>query len=141
MTPPKITVTATINAPQHIVWECYTLPEHIVHWNFAGDDWRCPWATNDMAVGGRYVARMEARDGSFGFDFDATYTAISPGHGFSYQFGDRYATAELRELTGSEPAQTQLTITFDPEDIHPIEFQQQGWQAILDRFKRYVEEK
>jgi uncharacterized protein YndB with AHSA1/START domain len=136
---PKITVSATINTPKHTVWECYTEPEHIIHWNFAGDDWGCPRATNDMVIGGRYVARMEARDGSFGFDFDATYTAIHPGQSFTYQFGDRFATATLYEIPDAKPSQTRLTITFDAETINPIELQQQGWQAILDRFKGYVE--
>jgi uncharacterized protein YndB with AHSA1/START domain len=109
---PEITVTATIHAPKHIVWECYTEPEHIIHWNFAGDDWCCP---------------------------RATYTAIHPGQSFTYQFGDRFATATLQDVAGTNPSQTRLTITFDAETINPIELQQQGWQAILDRFKGYVE--
>lgn len=78
---------------------------------------------------------MEAKDGSYGFDFDATYTEIKEGESFSYEFGGRFATVEFKEISGN----TEITITFDPDTIYPIEVQRQGWQAILDNFKKYTE--
>ena len=130
-----IQVQATISADKQKVWDYYTLPEHITKWNFASDDWCCPTASNELKVGGRYVARMEAKDGSFGFDFDATYTEINEGQSFRYVFGDRSASVEFSEQEG----QTQVTVTFDPETVHSVELQKQGWQAILDNFKKYTE--
>lgn len=131
----KITVQTTIAADSQKVWEYYTNPQHITNWNFASDDWCCPSASNDLKVGGHYVARMEAKDGSFGFDFEAVYTAVNAGKNFTYEFGGRYATIEFKETNG----QTEVVIIFDPETENPIELQQTGWQAILDNFKRYVE--
>jgi uncharacterized protein YndB with AHSA1/START domain len=131
----KIKVQATISADKQKVWDYYTKPEHITKWNFADPSWHCPKASNDMKIGGRYIARMEAKDGSFGFDFDATYTEIKEGESFSYEFGGRYATVEFKE----QQSQTKLTITFDPETENSIDLQRQGWQAILDNFKKYTE--
>lgn len=131
----KITVTATINADAKKVWEYYTNPAHIVHWNFADPSWHCPSATNDMKVGGIYKARMEARDGSFGFDFEVVYTAIIPGKQFSYEFGGRTATVTFDD----KGDQTTVTVTFDPETVNPIEMQREGWQSILNNFKSYTE--
>ena len=119
----KITIKATVSVDKEKVWDYYTLPEHITKWNFADPSWHCPTATNDLEVGGRYVARMEAKDGSFGFDFDAVYNEISQGESFTY------------ELDG----QTEVTIIFDPETENSIELQRNGWQAILDNFKKYTE--
>lgn len=131
----KIKVQATISTGSQKVWDYYTKPEHITKWNFAHEDWCCPSASNDLKVGGRYLARMEAKDGSFGFDFDAIYTEMKEGKSFSYVFGERYATVEFNEQAG----QTLVTITFDPETENPIELQRQGWQSILDNFKKYTE--
>lgn len=131
----KIKVTATINADTKKVWDYYTQPKHITKWNFADPSWHCPTATNDMNVGGRYVARMEAKDGSFGFDFDAVYTEINNGENFTYEFGGRLAKVDFKELDG----QTEVTVTFDPETENSIELQRNGWQAILDNFKKYTE--
>ena len=131
----KIQVQATIEASQQKVWDYYTKPEHITQWNFAHPSWHCPSATNDMKIGGRYIARMEAKDGSFGFDFDATYTEINEGNSFTYVFGGRSATVAFIEQDG----QTTVTIIFDPETENPIDLQKQGWQAILDNFKQYTE--
>ena len=131
----SITVTATINANAKKVWDYYTNPEHIVKWNFAAPSWHCPKATNDMKVGGKYFARMEAKDGSFGFDFEAIYEEIKTGESFSYSFGDRKATVEFKNLEN----QTEITIVFDPENENPIEMQKGGWQAILNSFKNYTE--
>ena len=132
---PKITVTANINAGITNVWDYYTKPEHITKWNFADPSWHCPTATNDMRVGGIYNARMEAKDGSFGFDFITVYTEISEGKSLVYEFGERIAAVSFDENNG----QTIVTITFDPETENPIELQQNGWQAILNNFKKYTE--
>ncbi len=135
MTQEKITIRTTVSADKQKVWDYYTKPEHITKWNFADPSWHCPTATNDMRLGGRYVARMEAKDGSFGFDFDAVYTEIHLGESFTYEFGGRFATVEFRETNG----QTEVTVAFDPETENSIELQRNGWQAILDNFKKYTE--
>ena len=136
MSTEKITVEALINADKRTVWNKYTTPEHITQWNFAHPSWHCPAASNDMSIGGRYSARMEARDGSFGFDFEATYTDINLENSFTYEFGGRLATISFAEQNSS----TLLTITFDPETENPLDMQRDGWQAILDNFKQYVEQ-
>ncbi|RRQ50462.1 activator of HSP90 ATPase [Maribacter algicola] len=135
MTLEKITIKVIVMANKQKVWDYYTLPEHIIKWNFADTSWHCPTATNDLNVGGRYLARMEAKDGSFGFDFDAVYTKIDKGQNFTYEFGGRYATVDFKETGG----QTEVTITFDPETENSIELQRNGWQAILNNFKKYSE--
>lgn len=131
----KITIQASVQAPVEKVWTCYTQPEHITGWNFASDDWQCPWATNDMRIGGKYVARMEAKDGSFGFDLEAVYEAIEPGKSFLYAMGDRKVEVHFKALK----AGTQVVVAFDAETENPVEMQRSGWQAILDNFKRYTE--
>lgn len=131
----KITVSASINAHSEKVWNYYTQPEHIVHWNFADVSWHCPSAENDLRLGGTYKARMEAKDGSFGFDFEAVYTQITLGQEFTYEFGGRNAHIQLE----NQGSQTKITVTFDPENEHPLEMQEFGWQAILNQFKAYVE--
>lgn len=131
----KIQIQTTISADKQKVWEYYTKPEHITKWNFADPSWHCPSASNNMKIGGRYIARMEAKDGSFGFDFDATYTEIKDGDRFSYEFGGRLATVEFKNTNG----QTEVTVAFDPETENSIDLQRQGWQAILDNFKKYSE--
>ena len=131
----KITVSATINADVKKVWDYYTNPIHIINWNFAEPSWHCPTATNDLKVGGTYKARMEAKDGSSGFDFEAIYSTIVDGKEFTYEFGGRTANVKFDSLN----SQTQITVTFDPENENSIEKQKDGWQAILDNFKKYVE--
>ena len=135
MTTEKIIIKTTVSADKQKVWDYYTLPKHITKWNFADPSWHCPVATNDIKVGGRYVARMEAKDGSFGFDFDAVYKEVNDGKNFTYEFGGRLATIEFTESNG----QTEVIITFDPETENSIDLQRQGWQAILDNFKKYTE--
>ncbi|WP_341225479.1 SRPBCC domain-containing protein [uncultured Arcticibacterium sp.] len=131
----KITVTATINATAKKVWDYYTIPAHITQWNFADANWHCPSATNDMKVGGTYLARMEAKDGSSGFDFKAIYDEIKMGESFSYSFSDRTVAVEIKGLG----KQTEITVAFDAENENPVEMQRQGWQAILNNFKAYTE--
>lgn len=132
----KITVTASVNADAKKVWDYYTQPEHITKWNFAHPSWQCPSAANDMRVGGKYSARMEAKDGSFGFDFEATYDEIVAGEKFTYTMPNgRQATVTF----GKDGNKTEVVVTFDPEQENPIEMQKGGWQAILDNFKSYTE--
>jgi uncharacterized protein YndB with AHSA1/START domain len=131
----KITVTAEVAADKQKVWDYYTLPEHITQWNFADPSWHCPSASNDVKIGGRYVARMEAKDGSFGFDFDVTYTDVKVGEYLTYEFGGRVAHVTFTELNGK----TEVCVVFDPEDENPVELQKNGWQAILNNFKSYTE--
>lgn len=133
----KITVKALVNADTNKSWECYTSPEHITQWNFADPSWHCPRATNDMRIGGTYNARMEAKDGSFGFDFEAVYTEIEDGKQFSYEFGGRNASV----IFTPQGDQTEVTVIFDPESENPVEMQQAGWQMILNNFKSYTESK
>jgi uncharacterized protein YndB with AHSA1/START domain len=131
----KICISAIINANQQKVWDYYTLPEHITKWNFASADWCCPSASNDLQVGGIYIARMEAKDGSFGFDFEVSYTEVNLGNSFTYTGMGRYF-----EVTFTAQGEaTRISICFDPETQNPVELQQQGWQAILNNFKSYTE--
>lgn len=132
-----ITVKATINGNKTEVWKYYTSPEHITQWNFADKSWHCPKASNNMKVGGTYFARMEAKDGSFGFDFEAIYTNIVHEEQFSYEFGGRTATVVFKD----NKRDTDLIVTFDPETENSLELQKNGWQAILNNFKAYVEAK
>jgi uncharacterized protein YndB with AHSA1/START domain len=132
----KIAVTATVNADIKKAWDYYNSPEHITKWNFADPSWQCPSATNDMRAGGKYSARMEAKDGSFGFDFEAIYDEVIPGERFTYTMPDgRQATVAFSK----NGPQTEVAVTFDPENENPAEMQKAGWQAILDNFKRYAE--
>jgi uncharacterized protein YndB with AHSA1/START domain len=131
----KITVQATINSETKKTWDYYTNPEHIINWNFADPSWHCPKAENDMRIGCTYKARMEAKDGSFGFDFEAIYSEISEGKSFTYEFGGRLCTVEFKDL-GS---QTEVIVAFDAEEENSIELQKGGWQSILNSFKNYTE--
>jgi len=136
MSKTKITVESTISAEPKKVWEYWTKPEHITKWNFAVDDWHCPRAVNDLKVGGKMNSRMEAKDGSFGFDFEAIYDEVVDQKKISYTMLDgRQATTDFQNLGGK----TKLTTTFDAEDQNPVEMQKGGWQAILNNFKKYVE--
>lgn len=131
----KIIVKALVHASKDHTWDCYTNPKHIVNWNFADPSWHCPSAENDMRIGGTYKARMEARDGSFGFDFEAVYTDIDEGNYFSYEFGGRKATVQFNLVDDG----TEVIVSFDAETENPVEMQQAGWQAILNNFKNYTE--
>ena len=113
----KIQVMTSVMADKQKVWDYYTSPEHITQWNFADPSWHCPSASNDMKIGGRYLARMEARDGSSGFDFDAIYTEINILESFTYQFGERFAKIEFNDMNN----QIEVIITFDPETENLIQ--------------------
>jgi uncharacterized protein YndB with AHSA1/START domain len=131
----KIEIEAQVNAPIAIAWSAYTGPQHITQWNFASDDWHCPRAENDLRVGGRYFARMEAKDGSFGFDFEAHYSAVTPHQMLAYVMGDG---REVRTTFEAHGGATKVTTVFDAETQNSIEMQRDGWQAILNSFATYA---
>lgn len=132
----KITVQGIINEPVEKVWDAFTKPEHITKWNHASEDWHCPRAENDLRAGGRFTSRMEAKDGSEGFDFTGVYDEVVPQKKIAYTMDDgRKAQVMFEEMGNS----TAVTTTFDPENENPLEMQKAGWQAILDTFKTYTE--
>ncbi len=131
-----ITVDATVNASVEKVWKLWTQPEHITKWNNASDDWYTPRAENDLRVGGKFLSRMEARDGSFGFDFGGVYDVIKPKEYIEYTIGDGRKVKINFADNGNE---TKIVQTFEPETENPIEMQRGGWQAILNSFKKYTE--
>jgi uncharacterized protein YndB with AHSA1/START domain len=136
----KITIEAIVEADLERTWEAYTHPTHITQWNFADSSWHCPRAENDLRVGGKYTALMEAKDGSFGFDFEGIYNNVELNKELSYHLGA--ALGEGREVTTLFEPQvesTLVTTTFDPENENPVEMQKMGWQMILDNFKKHVE--
>lgn len=125
-----------ISAPRDTVWQCYTDPQHIMQWNHASDDWHSPRSVQDLRVGGRFSTRMEARDGSEGFDFEGTYTDVALNERIAYTMDDgRAVTTTFTDNGGI----TEVTTAFDPESANPRDMQRAGWQAILDNFKKYVE--
>ena len=133
----EITVETTINAPIGRVWACWTTPADIAQWNAASDDWHTTAATVDLRVGGAFSSRMEAKDGSVGFDFAGKYTLVDAPARLEASFGDR----KMRITFQSTPTGTHVRETFDAETEHPEDLQRAGWQAILDSFRRHVEAK
>ena len=132
----KITVEATVHAPIEKVWQMWTNPEHITKWNNASDDWHTPHAENDLRTGGKFTSRMEAKDGSMGFDFSGTYDIVEENKLIEYSLED----GRKVRITFSEfENQIKITQTFDADQSHPIEMQKQGWQKIMDNFKKHVE--
>ena len=132
----EITVEATINAPVEKVWKYWTSPEHITQWNNASDDWHTPRAENDLRPGGKFLARMEAKDGSFGFDFWGIYDVVETNERIEYTLGDdRKVKIEFRDLGNA----TQVIELFEAETVNSVELQKGGWQSILNNFMRYVE--
>lgn len=130
----KITVEKFIAAPINQVWQAYTTPADIMQWNAASDDWHCPAATVDLREGGAFSSRMEAKDGSMGFDFAGTYTRIVPHQLIEYAFGDR--AAQVAFIEGAQGVL--VRVSFDAETVYPAEQQRAGWQAILENFARHV---
>jgi uncharacterized protein YndB with AHSA1/START domain len=131
----KITVETVVKAPVAEVWRAWTTPEDITQWNAASADWHTTTASVDLRVGGAFTSRMEAKDGSMGFDFAGTYTAVEPHRLIESEFGDR--TLRVEFIDG--PEGVTVRETFDAETTFPVEQQQAGWQAILDNFARHVE--
>ena len=130
-----ITVEATINAPVEKVWNLWTDPKHIIHWNNASDNWHTPKAENDLRVGGKFLSRMEAKDGSFGFDFSGVYDEVKIHQLIAYTLDDGRKVKITFTGNGNE---TKVEETFEVENTHPIEMQRGGWQAILDNFKNML---
>jgi uncharacterized protein YndB with AHSA1/START domain len=131
-----ITVQTTVAATVHKVWTYWTMAEHIVNWNFASDDWHCPGAENDLCPGGKFRATMAANSGEMSFDFEGIYDEIIPLQKISYSMSDgRKVSVEFKEIG----ADTQVIETFNPEQMMPVDMQREGWQAILQNFKSYVE--
>ncbi len=131
-----ITVATKVNGGIDKIWECWTNPEHIVNWNFAIPEWHCPKASNDLEVGKSFNYRMEAKDGGMGFDYEGTYTRIEPKSSIEYALEDgRKVSIDFTKVGDT----VSILETFDVEDTNTLEQQQQGWQAILDSFKKYVE--
>lgn len=133
----KISVNTTISAPIEKIWQAYTTPEDIKQWNAASDDWHTTTAKVDLRVGGIFSSRMEAKDGSMGFDFAGTYTKIVENQLIEYSFGDRNTQVEFNNMLEG----VNISVTFDAESQYPIEQQQQGWQSILNNFKMHVEKR
>lgn len=132
----KITVEATVNAPVEKVWQAWNNPTDIMKWNTPDPSWHTPRSENDLRLNGKFKNRMEAKDGSFGFDFEGTYDKVDLHKEIAYTMPDgRTATTLFADKDGK----TTLTTTFDPETVHGPEFQKQGWQAILNNFVKYVE--
>ena len=131
-----ITVKTSINAPVQKAWDAFTQPEHITQWNFAHESWCCPHAVNDVQPGGKFSWRMEARDGSFGFDLSGTYDKVEPLERLYYTLDDGRRVEVVFESMGPI---TLVTQTFEPEQTNPLEMQQQGWQAILESYRKYLE--
>jgi uncharacterized protein YndB with AHSA1/START domain len=132
----SLTISAFVNAPIEKVWNAWTAPEHIVNWNFASDDWHCPSAENDLRVGGKLKSTMAAKDGSFAFDFEGIYTFIDLHKTISHVLPDG---RNVNTSFVSDGDVTHITGTFDAETENSLELQQQGWQAILNNFKKYTE--
>lgn len=131
-----ITIEASVSAPVEKVWKYWTEPQHITQWAFASDEWMAPRAENDLQTGGKFLTRMEAKDGSFGFDFGGTYTAVDPNKRIEYTIEDgRDVSVEFT----SQGDKTYVKSVFEPEGQNPHEMQKAGWQAILDNFKKHVE--
>jgi uncharacterized protein YndB with AHSA1/START domain len=131
----KITVQTELNVPVEKVWEYWTNPVHIINWNAASPDWHTPRATNDLKVGGKFTTRMEARDGSAGFDFEGVYSAVEQYKHIAYGLDDGRQIDVSFETT---PSGTKVTEIFDGETENSAELQRSGWQSILDNFKLYV---
>lgn len=131
-----VTVETTVNAPVEKVWEYFSLPKHIMQWNNASEDWFTPSSENDFKEGGKFINRMEAKDGSMGFDFTGTYQKIIQNEYIEYTIIDGRS---VKIKFAPEGDGTKITESFDAEITNPIDMQKRGWQSILDNFKKYTE--
>ena len=131
-----ITIEADIQAPVDAVWKLWSSPEDIIQWNNASDDWHTTKAENDLQPGGKFLSRMEAKDGSFGFDFGGVYDTVEYNKLIEYTLGDG---RKVKTYFTSKGATTQMTVIFEAEETNPVEMQRGGWQAILNNFKKYAE--
>lgn len=136
MTNNPITIQTLIKAPIETVWDAWNKPEHIINWAFASNDWEAPTAENDLRTGGSFKTRMQAKDGSEGFDFEGVYTNVEDKRLIEYDMSDgRHVKITFEET----PEGVKVTEAFDPENENPEEMQKSGWQSILDNFKKYAE--
>jgi uncharacterized protein YndB with AHSA1/START domain len=133
-----VSISVTVNAPIKKVWECWTTPEDIIHWCSGSNDWHTPRAENDLRVGGKFLTRMEAKDGSMGFDFQGVYQTIKTNELIEYDIEDG---RKVRTEFTSSGNKTEIFEIFETESTNPVEMQRSGWQTILDNFKHYVESK
>lgn len=133
----KVTIEAIVNAPVDKVWKLWNGPEHIMKWNTASPDWHTTKSEVDLKAGGKFSSRMEAKDGSFGFDFSGVYDQVKTNEQIDYTMGDG---RKVSNVFSSQGGSTKITVNFDAENENPIEMQQGGWQAILNSFKKYTEE-
>lgn len=131
-----ITIETTVNAPVSKVWSVWTEPDHIKKWNSASDDWHTTSSENDVRVGGKFSSRMEAKDGSFGFDFGGIYDEVKENELLAYTLGDE---RKVRVIFADNGDNTVISESFEAEETNPVEMQRGGWQAILDNFKKYTE--
>ncbi|WP_308637891.1 SRPBCC family protein [Paenibacillus silvisoli] len=132
----RVTIETTVQAPVEKVWELWTEPTHITQWNSPSEDWHTPHAENDLRVGGKFTSRMEAKDGSFGFDFGGVYDDVKTHEAIVYTIGD---DREVQIQFIGEGGATKVIETFETETMNAVEMQRAGWQAILDNFKKYAE--
>lgn len=133
----KLTVTTEVDKTINDVWKFFNDPQHIIKWNFAHESWECPSAKNDLKVGGKLEVRMQAKDGSFGFDLVGIYDEVNENQSLKYHFEDGRNIEVIFEKLSDDT--TKVTENFDPENQNPLDFQKDGWQAILDNFKKYSE--
>jgi uncharacterized protein YndB with AHSA1/START domain len=131
-----LTISSIVNAPIELAWQAFTQPEHVTRWNFASPDWECPTASNDLRVGGAFSYRMQAKDGSMGFDFAGTYSKVVALEQIEYMIGDRSVSVSFEQLLSR---QTKIIEAFEAENENSLELQQNGWQAILENYKKHVE--
>lgn len=131
-----ITVETSVKAPIDKVWRYWSEPEHITRWATASDDWHAPYADNDLRKDGKFKTTMAAKDGSFSFDFEGVYTNVKQNNVIEYVMGDGRKAKILFEEKGNE---TRIVETFNPENENPLDMQRDGWQAILNNFKKYTE--
>ncbi len=136
--PTTITVETQINAPIDKVWKMWNDPKDIVQWNHASSDWHAPRSSNDLRVGGKFNTTMAAKDGSVSFDFIGEYTAVQPNQFIAYKIADG---RQVHIKFSNEGAQTKVVESFEAETKHPLDIQRDGWQAILDNFRKHVESK
>jgi uncharacterized protein YndB with AHSA1/START domain len=135
-TKPVITIESIINSPIEKVWDCWTLPEHIMQWNNASEDWHCPEAINDLQSDGKFSYKMAAKDGSFAFDFGGTYNTVIINEYISYTLDDdrKVSVSFTQQEDGIKVVES-----FEAENMNSLELQQAGWQSILNNFKKHTE--
>ena len=132
----SITVETTVSVSPELAWAYWTEPRHITQWNQASEDWHTPRAENDLRAGGTFTSRMESKDGKYGFDFGGVYDTVEPHEKIAYTIGDGRRVSVVFEAVKRG---TKITETFEGESENSVDMQREGWQAILDSYKRYVE--